>query len=85
MIRKVKREHLASAHFIQMTEGNTLRPLDDVLQEVFSHAVEFCAGNKSAAADGLGISRTTFYRKMGAHRELLSQVYRESRAKKHKT
>ena len=62
---------------VRLTERNKLRPLDDVLQDIFQHAINFCEGNKTAAADGLGIGRSTFYRKMGAYGELLSQLHRE--------
>jgi transcriptional regulator of acetoin/glycerol metabolism len=58
---------------VNLTEDDKLRPLDDVLQDVFAYAIQFCEGNKTEAADGLGLSRTTFYRKMGVLRELLSE------------
>jgi transcriptional regulator of acetoin/glycerol metabolism len=64
---------MSSDHFLTLTEGDKLRPLDDVLQDVLLHAVSFCGGNKTQAADGLGMSRTTFYRKLGVLRELLSE------------
>ncbi len=62
-----------SDHYVQLTQGDALRPVDDVLDDVFAHAIAFCDGNKTQAAAGLGMGRTTFYRKIGAHRELLSQ------------
>ncbi len=67
------RETVVKVNVINVTEGHKLRPLDDVLLDVFTHAIEFCDGNKSQAADGLGIGRTTLYRKMGVLRQLLSQ------------
>jgi len=69
---------------VTLTEGDKLRPLDDVLQDVFQHAIKFCDGNKTEAADGLGIGRTTFYRKMGTLGELVSQLHREKKPKKQK-
>ena len=59
---------MSSDHFLKLTEGDKLRPLDDVLQDVLLHAVSFCGGNKTQAADALEMSRTTFYRKLGVLR-----------------
>jgi len=59
--------------FIKLNKGDKLRPFDDLLQGVFINAVKFCNGNKTQAADGLGMSRSRFYRRMGAQHELLSQ------------
>jgi len=59
--------------FVKLNQGNTLRPVDDVLRDVLIHAITFCGGNKTQAADSLGMGRTTFYRKMGMVRELLPQ------------
>ena len=58
---------------VRLTKGDKLRPLDEVLQDIFEHAIAFCDGNKTHAADGLGMSRSTFYRQIGAQREFLSQ------------
>lgn len=63
--------------FIKLNKGDKLRPFDDVLQDVFINAVKFCNGDKTQAAEGLGISRTTFYRKVGAQRELLSKKQKD--------
>jgi len=71
-----------SEHFIKLIESDKLRPLDNVLQDIFQHAINFCEGNKTDAANGLGIGRSTFYRKIGAYGELLSQLHREKLAKK---
>ena len=59
--------------FIKLTEDGKLRLLDDVVQDAVEHAVGFCNNNKSQAADGLGMSRSLLYRKMGSYKEYLSQ------------
>jgi transcriptional regulator with XRE-family HTH domain len=73
---------MLSDHFIKLNEGDTLRPLDDVLHDVLLHAVKWCNNDKAQAARALGIGRTALYRKLGMHHEVLSQVHREKLAKK---
>jgi transcriptional regulator of acetoin/glycerol metabolism len=68
-------------HFLKLTEGARLRPLDDVLQDVLVHAVRFHGGNKTQAADALGIGRSTFYRKLGVQRELLREQRKRRRTR----
>ena len=57
---------------IEATAGNKLRPLDDVIQDVIIHAIQFCHGNMTRAADELGMSRSSLYRKVGAYKDYLS-------------
>jgi transcriptional regulator with XRE-family HTH domain len=71
-----------SNHVIKLNEGNKLRPLDEVLQDIYVHAIKFCGGNITQAADGLGMSRAGFYRKIRTHRKLRPQVQRERLTKK---
>lgn len=64
--------------FIKLNKGDRLRPFDDVLQDILINALRFCNGNKTKAADELGMSRPRFYRRVGAHRELLSNYTAKS-------
>jgi DNA-binding NtrC family response regulator len=68
---------ISADHFLKLTKGAKLRPLDDVLQDVLLHAVTYCGGNKTQAADALEISRATLYRKLGVLGELLSETRKQ--------
>ena len=57
----------------RFVEDDKLRPLKDVIQDVIIQAIAFCDGNKTQAADELGIARSSLYRKVGAYKEYLSQ------------
>ena len=70
---------MSSDDLPKLTEGDKLRRLDDVLQDVLLHAVSFCGSNKTQAADALGMRRSTFYRKLGVLRELLSEEHKRRR------
>lgn len=45
-------------------ENRPVRRLDELEREEIEHAVKFHNGNKSRAADALGISVKTLYRKL---------------------
>ena len=62
---------------IEATAGSKLRPLDDVIQDVIIHAIQFCHGNMTRAADELGMSRSSLYRKMAAYKQSPSQKQKE--------
>jgi transcriptional regulator of acetoin/glycerol metabolism len=42
----------------------TLRPLEAVVDDAIMLAIMHCEGNKTRALKGLGIGRSTFYRKL---------------------
>jgi transcriptional regulator with XRE-family HTH domain len=65
---------------IKLSNGDKLRPFDDVLQDIFVNALKCCDGNKTKAADSLGMSRSRFYRRLGAFSELRSQMHREKQS-----
>lgn len=44
--------------------SDSIRPLDDVINECIQHAIEACNGNVASAAHKLGISTSTLYRKI---------------------
>src|SRR5690348_1195446 len=54
---------------VPLTNGDKLRPFDDILQDIVISALGCCHGNKTQAADRLGISHTRFYRILGGHRK----------------
>jgi transcriptional regulator of acetoin/glycerol metabolism len=42
----------------------SLRPLDIIIDDAIQLAIEHCSGNKTHAAKGLSLPRSTFYRKL---------------------
>lgn len=51
-----------------MDEGDTIKPLAKLEHEIVSKALQQCNNNVSKAARELGITRATFYKKLGEQR-----------------
>ena len=48
--------------------GTAIQPLDETEKQVILNALERCGGNKSRAAQDLGISRRTLHRKLNRYK-----------------
>ena len=62
-------------NLLSMVDGDgKLRPMHEIEYQVILSAVEYCEGNMTLVARGLGIGRSTLYRKLSARQKQESSV-----------
>lgn len=56
---------LESGLHVRLVDDNgALRPFEDIEHDIIARAIALTGGNMTAAASGLGVAKSTLYRKM---------------------